>query len=409
MIKNELELLGRIRLGEDTSLELKEVRFRGRKIEAPERPKLADEFAALANSRGGLVVLGVDDRSRSITGIPSDRLDSVEKLVREVCNDAIEPPLDAGIYRRELRESPTDPRCVLVVEIPRSLDVHRSPGGYFRRLGSSKRPIGPTELRRLMMLRAQTGIVSFDELPVPHTSAEDLDPALAERFVSEEADFDTAVRKLGVVVEDEDGVSRLSVAGLLMCTPEPRRRLRAAYIQAVLYAGDRLDDDYQRDAADIGGPLDVQIAEALHFVRRNVRIGATKTLGREDVPQYGEKAVFEALVNAVAHRDYSRTGSRIRLHMFPDRIELLVPGGLVNTLTPDSLHLRQASRNPLVVSLLARCPAPPGFGKQRLMESRGDGVPRIVDETKRLSGQTPEYSLVDESELRLILPAAVPF
>lgn len=409
MMKEELELLRRIRLGEDSGLELKEVRFRGRKIEAPDRAELADEFAAFANSRGGVVVLGVSDRNRAITGIPEDRLDHVEGLVREVCNDSIKPALDAGIYRRELRETPADPKRIIAVEIPRSLDVHGSPGGYFRRLGSSKRPIEPRDLQRLMMLRAQTGIVSYDELPVPHTSAQGLDPALVERFVSEEADFDLAARKLGVVVKDEDGASRLSVAGVLMCTQEPQRWLRAAYIQAVLYAGDRLDDHYQRDAADIRGPLDVQIAEALHFVRRNVRIGATKALGRHDVPQYGEKAVFEALVNAVAHRDYSRSGSRIRLHMFPDRIELLVPGGLVNTLTPDSLHLRQASRNPLIVSLLARCPAPAGFGKHRLMESRGDGVPRILDETRKLSGKPPDYSVVDDSELRLILPAAVPF
>jgi len=67
-------------------------------------------------------------------------------------------------------------------------------------------------------------------------------------------------------------------------------------------------------------------------------------------------AVFEAIVNAVAHCDYSIYGSRIRLHLFSDRLELFSPGALPNTLTVDSLTERQAGRNELLTSLLARCP-----------------------------------------------------
>ena len=413
---NDQELIRRIRLGEDGGLELKAVHFSENKIAGPKRNELADELAAFANSAGGVLVLGASDATREVTGILLERLDAVEALVREVCNDSIRPPLDAGIRRRELpvrpqfvEEGKLDLRPALTVEVPKSLFVHESPGGYLRRLGSSKRRMEPLALQRLMMLRAQTGLTSFDELPVPDTALTDLDTGLAERFVSEEADFDLAIRKLGVIVEDEDGTERLSVGGVLLCTPEPERRLRSAYIQAVLYAGDRLDEFYQRDAADIGGPLDVQIREALHFVRRNMRIGAVKPVARTDVPQYSERAVFEALVNAVAHRDYSMATSRIRLHLFSDRLELSVPGALANTLTPDSLHLRQASRNPLIVSLLKNCPSPSGVGKQRLMEQRGDGVPRIRADTKELTRRYPEYSLVDDSELRLVMPAAVPF
>jgi len=408
---NDQELIRRIRLGEDGSLEFKEVRFRGEKIAGPGREGLADEMAAFANSAGGLLVLGVTDQ-REVTGIPLERLDAVEALVREVCNDSIRPPLDAGIHRRELPASGNEPaelRPVLLVEVPRSLFVHESPGGYLRRLGSSKRRMEPVALGRLMMLRSQTGTVSFDELPVSGTTPDDLRPDLAERFVSEESDFDLAVRKLSLIVKGEDEVERLSVAGLLLCTEEPQARLRSAYIQAVLYAGDRVDEAYQIDAADIGGPLDRQITEALHFVRRNMRVGAVKPVARTDVPQYSERAIFEAIVNAVAHRDYSIAASRIRLHMFSDRLELAVPGALANTLTPDALHLRQANRNPLIVSLLKNCPAPGGFGKRRLMEQRGDGVPRIREDTKELTGRFPDYSLMDDAELRVVLPAAKPF
>ena len=111
-------------------------------------------------------------------------------------------------------------------------------------------------------------------------------------------------------------------------------------------------------------------------------------------------------MNAVAHRDYSVAESRIRLHLFGDRIELYVPGALANTLPPDSLHLRQANRNELIVSLLARCRAPEGLGRTHLMDRRGDGVPIIREECRRLSGRLPEYSLIDDSELRLVIRAA---
>lgn len=136
-----------------------------------------------------------------------------------------------------------------------------------------------------------------------------------------------------------------------------------------------------------------------------MRVSATKAVARAERPQFSERAVFEALVNAVAHRDYSMAGARVRLHLFRDRLELYVPGDLANTLTTDSIHLRQYSRNELIVSLLARCEAPgaAALGRTRMMERRGDGVPIILDESRELSGRLPEYSLVDHSELRLVI------
>ena len=107
-------------------------------------------------------------------------------------------------------------------------------------------------------------------------------------------------------------------------------------------------------------------------------------------------------------RAWSLKRARIRLHLFGDRLELYVPGGLANTLTPDSLHLRQANRNELLVSLLARCPAPTGLGRVNLMDRRGDGVPIILRESRNLAGRAPEYSLIDDSELRLVIPAGEP-
>ena len=386
-------------------LELKSIEVAGQRVRSPDRREFADELAAMANGRGGTVVLGVDDGSREVRGIPLDGLDLVEGWVREICNDSVTPPLDADIRKLELEDSNGRGVPVVRIDLARSLFVHKSPNGYFRRIGSSKREMAPEVLARLFQERSQTRVIRFDESIVPATAPSDLHYSLTSRFSRGDTGEDT-LRKLRIVAADDDGIERLTLAGVLLCTPEPQRWLPHAYIQSASYAGERTDTDYQTDARDVGGPLDEQVAEALHFIRRNMLVRATKAPARTERPQFSERAVFEALVNAVAHRDYSMAGARIRLHMFGDRLELYVPGALANTLTPDSLHLRQSSRNELVVSLLARCPAPTGLGRSHMMDRRGDGVPIIRDECEQLSGCLPEYSLLDDSELRLVMRAA---
>ena len=403
------DLARRIRLGEDSALELKQVSVAGSRVTAPRRNDVADELGAFANGRGGQLVLGVDDTTRRVTGIPLDALDVVETWVREICNDTLKPPLDATIRKIELPTPAGDFAPVLLIAVESSLFVHKSPSGYFRRLGSSKRELPSDLLARLFQERSQSRMIRFDECVVPGTVPGDLDYALTHRFLREDATeedaSETAARKLRLIAET-DGTARLTLSGVLLCTREPQRWLPHAYIQAVSYAGERTDVDYQTDARDIGGPLDEQVAETLHFVQRNMLVRATKATARTERPQFSDRAVFEALVNAVAHRDYSIAGARIRLHLFGDRLELYVPGALANTLTLDSLHLRQANRNELIVSLLARCPAPTGLGRMHVMDRRGDGVPIIRKESRELSGRLPEYTLIDENELRLVIRAA---
>ena len=404
------DLAERIRLGEDSALELKSIEVVGDRVRAPSRNEFADELAAFANTKGGTVVLGVDDRTRKITGIALDNLDTVEGWVREICNDSVKPPLHADIYKVNLQDGSGSAVSVIRIEVSPSLFVHRSPGGYFLRLGSSKREMLPDLLARLFGQRSQSRIIRFDESVVPDTEPADLDYALTRRFLREqfvdEGATQELARKLRVVADDHEGVPRLTLAGVLLCTREPQRWLPHAHIQAVSYAGERTDIDYQTDARDIGGPLDEQVAEALHFVQRNMLVRATKSTARTERPQFSDRAVFEALVNAVAHRDYSLAGARVRLHMFGDRIEFYVPGALPNTLTPDTMHLRQSSRNELIVSLLAQCQAPRNIGRSRLMDRRGDGVPIIMHECEKLSGRLPEYTMIDESELQLVIQAA---
>ncbi|GBE48766.1 divergent AAA domain protein [bacterium BMS3Bbin12] len=419
MIDTAQVLLEKIRLGEDSFLELKEVVFSGSKIKGPRREELADEMAAFANARGGVIVFGVDDR-REIVGIPDERLDDVERYVVDIVRDSITPSIYPIIERLQLPASDGSLKPVIRVEIPRSLFVHRSSGGYLHRVGSSKREMEPDYLARLFQQRSQARIIRFDEQVVPNADLSDLDDALIDRFRTYQTrdDRTTLLRKLAMAREDDRGILRPTVAGLLMGSRRPQEPLSHAMIQAVSYRGTAVtehvgDTSYQLDAKDVTGQLDAQVVEACIFVLRNQKVAASKKVGRKDLPQYDMTALFEALVNAVAHRDYSMSGARIRLRMFSDRLELYSPGALPNTMTVDSLPFRQASRNEAITSLLAKCPVPAGIAglesrRTTMMDRRGEGVAIIMARSERLSGRQPVYEMLDDSELRLTIFAANP-
>ena len=169
------------------------------------------------------------------------------------------------------------------------------------------------------------------------------------------------------------------------------------------------DSNYQIDAQKICGPLNRQIEQAMTFLRRNQTVSAVKVPHRVEMKQFSERAVFEAIVNAAAHRDYSIFASKIRFFMFDDRLEIYSPGALPNTVTIESIALRQATRNELITSLLAETPVAGTVGKVGrgfYMEKRGDGVPIILSESKKLSGKKPIYNLIDDSELLLTIYSA---
>ena len=412
------ELLSRIASGEDSYLELKELSFSGKVLKGPKRNALADEIAAFSNARGGKLVLGIEDDTHEILGIPFENLDSVANLVTEICHDAIDPPVDAMVEKLELPDSSGSLQWVLLVELNRSLSVHRSPGGYYLRSGTSKRRMSQDQLGRLMQQRSRTRLIQFDETAVPKTWLSHLDPMLVERFRTSRTsdELETLAVKLGMAARDGSGDTNLTLAGVLLGTMHPEQWLPNAFIQATAYRGMSIGraldkSNYQIDAKDIRGPLDQQVAEACRFVARNQRLSARKSLGRTDFAQYEMTAVFEALVNAVAHRDYSLQRSKIRLRMFSDRLELYSPGDLVNTMTPSTMAYRQATRNEVIASLLAKCKATKeleGLGTFRdtLMDRRGEGVPIILERSEALSGREPRYELIDGIELVLTIFAA---
>ena len=395
-----------LRLGEDSGWEFKAVDFRGDRPARRQRDDWADEIAGFANARGGILLLGVGDGGH-VTGMSRARLDALERTVGEICRDSIKPSVRVEAYRREL-----DGRAFLLVDVPEGHAQHDSPGGSYVRVGSSKQPMTPDERMRMAQRRGQARFRGVDEQTVAETGFATLEERLWKPLLSAEslASPELGLEKLGLLATDEDGVTRATVAGVLTCTEEPQRLLPQAAITAVRYRGtDRSSG--QIDAQEIGGPVNRQITQALAFAARNMRVGARKAPAREDLPEYSARALFEGLVNAVVHRDYSIGGSRIRLSMFSDRIAIRSPGSLPNSLTIESMGERQSTRNEVLTSVLGRMHAggiEGAGGRQYFMERRGDGVPIIRRETRELTGKEPEFRLIDDSELCLTIPAAEP-
>lgn len=401
------ELLYQVRLGEDSAYEFKSLTIKGNKVDQPGRDSVADELAAFANASGGIIVFGVADKTRAVEGIAREDLNTVDLWLANIARDAIDPPLPIETRLLEIPDSQGDLKPVVWVRISKSVFVHKSPHGYFHRVGSSKREMSPELLARIFQQRSMVRLIRFDEQLVPQTTRDAISPELKIRFLRGDLPEQTQLKKLYLIGDDESGELRLTVSGVLLLTARPADYLSSAYIQCVAYSGKERNAEYQLDAQDCDGPVDEQIRHAFNFVKRNMRVEAVKRPGRIDIPQYDLAAVFEAIVNAVAHRDYAMHGARIRLHLFADRLELSTPGGLPNSLTVDSMEANSITRNETLVNLLSRYyPADPVSKRQNLIERRGEGVPTILTASENLSLRRPRYEQIDHTELKLTIYAA---
>ena len=142
--------------------------------------------------------------------------------------------------------------------------------------------------------------------------------------------------------------------------------------------------------------IDAAVAFAAQFMRHPTHARPAGS----SAPRYDLDVVDEAIVNAVAHRDYAISGSKIRLFLFADRLELYSPGKPPNTITLDEMPYRTFTRNQLLVSFLSRIHSK--RTGQVFLESRGEGVRKILQDGEAHSGRRPEYELFGD-ELRLTL------
>ena len=387
------EILRQLLAGEDSRTEFKRVDFKGRRILGPDRDNVAAGLVAFANAEGGTFFLGVDDCGTA-TGIPREKLDLVEQWVVNIATDLCDPPI-RPVLRRAVVPGPSGDVMIVLAEIRRGLYVHRtSRGRYHLRVGSTRRDLDPTELARLFQDRSREFV--FDERRVFAATVDDLSRTRLEAHfgISPTIPWPDLLRNTRVTIRDRDEVDRPSVAGLLSFGRDPTDTLASAYIEAACYGGTRLSSDDLVRAERLGGPVSDQIDAGIAFVMHFMRAGRD---GTED-DAYDIEVVDEAVVNAVAHRDYSVSGSKIRLFLFADRLELYSPGKLPNGITIEQMPYRTFTRNQLLVSFLSKMRSK-RTGRV-FLESRGEGVRKILEGGEAHSGRRPEYELFG-NELRL--------
>jgi len=346
---------------------------------------LAESLVALANASGGVVLVGVDPRSARPPGL-KDAETARDKALEAAF--LTEPPLIIP-----LPEVVTvGDKDILIITVPPGLPhVYSLRGKYLIRVGAQNEPLAPEMLRRLIIER---GEVSFESRILPGATLADIDWAKAERYLASlegmsAVTVEEALHNRGCLVTPplspppsggqpslpppqswggKRGGYQPTNAGILLFGIQPERFVKSSEIIVVRYAGREMSDEFMRE--DIRGTLPDQIRRAEAFLVSNMKRGVRLvSLEREEQVEYPVKAVREAIVNAVAHRDYSIRGDEIRVFMFNDRIEFYSPGRLPGHVTVDNIVEERFSRNEVIVQVLADM----GF-----IEHLGYGIDRMI-------------------------------
>lgn len=352
-----------------TEDEVRAIYERGRGQETDFKPesttpvKLAQSLVALANSTGGTVLLGVSTKDAQPTGLKDPEAARDKALKAALLPD---PPLIIPLP--ELVN--LDGAEILVITVPPGLShVYSLKGRYLMRDGPRDKPMTSRQVRQLMMERGEVG---FESLATPSATLEDIDWEKVEKYLVplESVPGQTAeeaLYKRGCLTKKGNRY-RPTNAGLLLFGREPERFFRFSEIIVVRYAGREMSDEFLRE--DIRDTLPEQIRRAESFLVSNMSKGVRLVrLERQERTEYPVEAVREAIVNAVAHRDYSIRGEGIRILMFSDRIEFYSPGRLPGHVTLDNIVEERFSRNEVIVQVLADM----GF-----IERLGYGIDRMI-------------------------------
>lgn len=366
-----------------------------------------DTLVAFANTRGGTLILGLDERS----GFTATGLSDPAKMSSDLaamCAADIEPPLRPHIGIHDFEDTK-----VLVAEIP-ELPPHLKPcfsrgagmsQGSFVRVGDGDRKLTSYEVQLLLANRGQP---REDEAPVPGTGLADLDATLVTAFLTRLrtrrpyafADLDDvpALRRAKALVTDDGGAVVTSVGGLLALGSYPQEHFPQLMLTFVHYptadgadtaTGERFVDNVVAE-----GPIPVIVRDALLALRKNMtRRSVVHGAGRADSWQYPEAALREALVNALVHRDLSpgARGTQVQVEMYPDRLTVRNPGGLFGPVTEDQLGEEGVSsaRNATLLRILEDVPLP--GGTHAVCENRGSGIRTMINALRAARMSLPEF------------------
>ncbi len=368
-----MDLLDLLKHPESKTLEFK------RDLSSPEGA--LKSIVAFANTAGGTLLVGVEDRTRHVRGVAEPL--QLEERLASLISDSISPRLVPDIEILPWRHL-----HVVAVQVhpsqtrPHHLAKEGADRGTYVRIGSTNRRADAEliqELRRL--IRGE----SFDEQPMLDVDSEALDFRVASESFAPVRTLhrrDLATLRL---TTDYQGRQVPTNGGLLLFGNERERVFPDAWIQAGRFNG--VDKSTILDHVELRSLPITAISEAIAFVEKHAHhgaeIGPVRRKERWNVPPV---AIREAVINAVAHTDYSQRGAPIRIAIFDDRIEIENPGLLPFGLTVEDLTRGVSKLRNRVIGRV--------FHELGLIEQWGSGVQRIMAACREAGLATPQFEEV---------------
>lgn len=342
-----IELIELISRGEDSRTQFKQSQ------DVTNVKSLAGEMVAFANSKGGRILIGVDDNGSVIGLLPGD-IRRINQLISNTATDCVRPSINP-----ETENISVGGLLVMVVTVPEGISkpYADNDGAFWVKSGADKRRV--TSREEVQRLLQSADLVHADEVPVEGTTSGDIDlehfGAFFEKLYDERLDktgisLGQLLSNLGLARD-----STLNLAGLMLFGRNPQRYRPAFVIKAVSFVGNDPAGDKYRDSQDIGGCLRDLYKGTISFLTRNLRrLQDGKGFNTEGDLEVPPAALEELVVNMLLHRDYF-ISAPWRVFMFENRIELISPGALPNNITVENIRNGvSVIRNPLIASFATK-------------------------------------------------------
>lgn len=373
----------------------KEGHYFDRKSSRIKPEDLARHIAAFANASGGKLVVGIEDDG-TVTGFSRQGSQDPERFEQCAITDCSPAP-DVSCTRLPVTNASGEDDFVLVMDVEPSTSrviTRRKDGIVYLRQGDQSKQLNYEQVRALEYDKNQR--VFEDEL-VEDSGIGDVDREVLARYKD----------ILGTGAPDEQVLrarrfmraGHLTVAGLLLFGECPAAFLPQARVRVLRFDGTKMDTGERLNITKdvtFDGPIPKVVDGAFSLISSMLR--EFQFLGDDGkfqvVPEYPEFAWFEGLVNAVTHRDYTYAGDYIRVSMYDDRLEILSPGRLPNTVTLDNMRETRYSRNPRIARALVE------FGWVRELN---EGVKRIYTEMQSMLLNDPTFSEPGGTKVQLTL------
>lgn len=355
--------------GESKTVEFKE--------DFPQKNQISKTVCAFANRAGGYIVVGVNDRG-DVKGLSNDLLDEYLDRISNIVHDSVYPMLIPELYTYKI-----DNKNVIVVQVyPGNMPPYyiKSDGklkGTYIRVGKTNKQADSEMIQELERRRVNK---TFDEdisREADEGSISNLIRILENALVKEVTKEKLENLNLLIAVGD---VKYLSNAALIVLGEMDNCRIKCAR-----FTGDSVLDFIDRK--EYSGNLFNQLNSAIGFIKSHINIAGVISgsgLRRKDVLEIPEEVFREAVLNAIVHRDYSISGSDIKIAVYNSRIDVISPGGLPKSITVEEIY---AGRSEIRNKIIARI-----FREAGIIEQWGSGIPRIREACEQKGLKTPEIS-----------------